>query len=220
MSHPYDESMVDNAMNTVGKAFDFAYKRLPGGVERFYDLFCSSEIARSFEGPNAHPRIEVSGIEFVMSVCAESASEVLDTALFSERHTPRGQQDRGKWCGRTLAYHQWETGSSFRAISLYLSGSDLIDVYLANRIATPRAGALAIERDYVQEQDLNPTRLHDFRLTAGFTQTELARVSGVGLRSIQQYEQRKKDINRAQARSVARLAEALSCRMEDLLEDM
>ena len=41
---------------------------------------------------------------------------------------------------------------------------------------------------------------------------------GVGLRSIQMYEQRNKDINRAEAVSLLKLARALGCEMEDLLE--
>jgi hypothetical protein len=43
-------------------------------------------------------------------------------------------------------------------------------------------------------------------------------MSGVGLRSIQMYEQRKKNINRAEAESVLRLSRALGCEMEDILE--
>ena len=44
-------------------------------------------------------------------------------------------------------------------------------------------------------------------------------MSGVSLRSIQMYEQRNKDINKAQAESLYCLAKALGCTMEDLLED-
>ncbi len=43
-------------------------------------------------------------------------------------------------------------------------------------------------------------------------------MSGVSLRSIQMYEQRQKDINKAQSDSIYRLAKSLGCTMEDLLE--
>ena len=52
---PYDEKLLGTAMSTVGKAFDFADKHLPGGMERFYDLFVTSAAARTFDGPDAHP---------------------------------------------------------------------------------------------------------------------------------------------------------------------
>ncbi|KRO13672.1 hypothetical protein IV77_GL001137 [Olsenella uli DSM 7084] len=44
------------------------------------------------------------------------------------------------------------------------------------------------------------------------------RASGVSLRAIQQYEQRGKDVNHAQAISVHLLAQVLRCHTEDLLE--
>ncbi len=53
---------------------------------------------------------------------------------------------------------------------------------------------------------------------AGCSQSQLAKMSGVSLRSIQMYEQRNKDINKAQAETLLRLARTLGCRMEDLLE--
>ena len=52
----------------------------------------------------------------------------------------------------------------------------------------------------------------------GCTQAELAKRSNVSLRSIQMYEQRNKDINRASAETVLSLAKVLGCTMEDLLE--
>ena len=52
----------------------------------------------------------------------------------------------------------------------------------------------------------------------GISVDQLARRSGVSLRSIQMYEQRNKDINKASAETLYRLARVFGCRMEDLLE--
>jgi len=46
----------------------------------------------------------------------------------------------------------------------------------------------------------------------------LAERSGVSIRSIQMYEQRNKNINKASADTMYRLAKALGCTMEDLIE--
>ena len=62
------------------------------------------------------------------------------------------------------------------------------------------------------------TRLMRIRTAHGFSQTQLAERSGVGLKSIQMYEQRNKDINRAEAGSLLKLARSLGCEMEDLME--
>lgn len=55
-------------------------------------------------------------------------------------------------------------------------------------------------------------------LRAGLSQSGLARRSGVTLRSIQMYEQRRKDLGKAAVSTVLALARTLGCRIEDLLE--
>ncbi len=62
------------------------------------------------------------------------------------------------------------------------------------------------------------TALKRLRTICGCSQTELASRSGVSLRSIQMYEQRHKDINKACAQTLYSLAKVLGCSMEDLLE--
>ena len=54
----------------------------------------------------------------------------------------------------------------------------------------------------------------------GLNQRELAELSGVPLRTIQQYEQRQKDINKAQAQYLVMLAQVLGCDMRDLMEKL
>ena len=63
------------------------------------------------------------------------------------------------------------------------------------------------------------TSLKRIRMAYGYSQKKLAEMSGVNLRSIQMYGQRNKDINKAQSDSLYRLAKALGCTMEDLLEE-
>lgn len=62
------------------------------------------------------------------------------------------------------------------------------------------------------------TALEFRRQTKRYTQSKLAEESGVNVRMIQHYEQGVKDINRAAALTVYRLAQALDCTVEDLLE--
>ena len=62
------------------------------------------------------------------------------------------------------------------------------------------------------------TNLKRIREAAGISQSKLAEASGVSVRMIQHYEQGFKDLNRAQAITVHRLAQALDCKVEDLVE--
>ena len=68
------------------------------------------------------------------------------------------------------------------------------------------------------EEVFPETNLKRIRNAYGITQSELAKISGVSLRSIQMYEQRNKDINKASAESLYRIAKVLGCAIEDLIE--
>ncbi len=63
-----------------------------------------------------------------------------------------------------------------------------------------------------------PTRLQAQRKISGYSQRELAERVGVNLRTLQQYEIRAKDINKAAGATLFALAKVLGCRAEDLLE--
>lgn len=57
------------------------------------------------------------------------------------------------------------------------------------------------------------------RIKKGMKQTDLAEASGVPLKCIGNYEQLRRDINRARVDIVYSLAAALDCRMEEILEE-
>ena len=68
-------------------------------------------------------------------------------------------------------------------------------------------------REYYEE-----TNLKRIRTIYGFSQSSLAKESNVSLRSIQMYEQRRKDINKASFEAAYRIAKVLGCDIEDLIE--
>lgn len=61
-------------------------------------------------------------------------------------------------------------------------------------------------------------KLKEKREAAGMSQSGLAQASGISVRMIQHYEQGAKDINKAAAITVKRLADALGVKMEDIIE--
>ena len=62
-------------------------------------------------------------------------------------------------------------------------------------------------------------KLQERREAAGLSQSQLANmVEGLSLRTLQHYEQGSRDINKAAASTVHRLAVVLGCTVEDLLD--
>ncbi len=60
--------------------------------------------------------------------------------------------------------------------------------------------------------------LKHYRTGAGLTQAALAEELGVSLRTLQDYEQGRKSLEKAAAITVLNMARALSCTVEDLID--
>lgn len=63
------------------------------------------------------------------------------------------------------------------------------------------------------------SRLKERRTAAGLSQSELCQLSGIKARTIQEYEQGKKNIDGAKIATLAALSVALGCRITDIMEN-
>ncbi len=61
-------------------------------------------------------------------------------------------------------------------------------------------------------------KLQKMRLSAGLSQSQLAQKAGVSVRTLQDYEQGHTDFMGASIRRALKLAQALGCRIEDLID--
>jgi DNA-binding transcriptional regulator YiaG len=120
------------------------------------------------------------------------------------------------WIGWALAYYQWYTSRKYSDILKVVSFDELAQLYYALHEADISKFVDVINKRI--EEVFPETNLKRIRNAYGITQSELAKISGVTLRSIQMYEQRNKDINKASAESLYRIAKVLGCAIEDLIE--
>ncbi|MDD5805718.1 MAG: helix-turn-helix transcriptional regulator [Eggerthellales bacterium] len=211
MIHAYDENMRGKAQTTLGTAFGFASSEAGYLPQDFFALFIESGLAERFESGNPSVVMGLSGIELALRVLEETVGI----------HRPlelrfRGRGSKEYWIGWSLAYYQWETSLTFREIAEAIPMDVIEDLYYAYHEMDVRSFVERMDELY---REAHPeTNLQRLRKMAGLTQGELAKYSGVPVRTIQQYEQRQKDVNKAQFASVMALAQALSCRPEQLFE--
>lgn len=71
---------------------------------------------------------------------------------------------------------------------------------------------------YKVKHSVKTSKLKTMRIKKGMNQKELSELSGVPLKCIGNYEQLRRDLNHARADIVYRLALALGCQIEELLE--
>lgn len=205
-----DDGPFPDARETLAELFDIAMNECHLQPDDFVPAFLASGVARAFEELNP------------VYVVGKDAADLLEIIAGYLDETPRIPKKAvtiplvDYWVGWMLAYYQHETGTPFWRIFESVPYEDFAAAYHPLHEA-PELKFVEVFEPRIRSAG-NPTRLAVQRKSYGLTQPELANLSGVSLRSIQMYEQKNKNINRASAESVLRLARALHCHMEDILE--
>ena len=211
MIHAYDKVYLEKARTTLGRMLDFAVCELHCDLTAFFDMFISSGIAARFEDGDFTVIAGKSGVELAYQVLEESGLDIQRTKpVFTASRSPE------YWTGWALAYYQWETALSFKEITACIPISDILDLYYPYHEMDIRQFADKMNELYLAAKP--DTNLKILRRQAGLSQRQLAELSGVPLRTIQQYEQRQKNINKAQAEYLMCLSHTLCCRVDDLVE--
>ena len=210
-THAYQEIYLSKAQAALGDAFDYAINtcHIPG--EDFIRLFTASTVSRRMENGEPAYLAGKSGIEIAADIILESTGKLLEVE--AQEHFGRSRE---YWIGWAVCYYQWFTARNYTEIFKVFSYENLSNMYY-----TLHEADITKFVDIVDEkirEHFNETNLKRIRSTYGCTQADLAKRSGVTLRSIQMYEQRNKDINKASADALYRLSKVLGCSMESLLE--
>lgn len=209
--HAYPETLLPDARSLLADAVDYAVIDSGVPIDDFLAFFASSDLAKRIERGDRSVIQGISGIELAQRVLSDKTG-MSDFRVAEARYS----RSVPYWVGWILATYQWISNREFREILSALPGSTIEKMYGVYHEA-PEERFVAVAEEILRER-LPETRLKRIRTAYGCSQSRLAEMSGVGIRSIQMYEQRKKNINKAEAESVLRLARALGCEMEDLIE--
>ena len=211
MTHAYQEIYLSKAQSVLGDAFDYAVNTCNISGNDFVKIFTASSVSKRMENGEPAYIAGKSGIEIVMEIVAETKNQELQ--IEPQEHFERSME---YWIGWAVAYYQWYSNRKYRDIFKVIAYEDLQKMYYTLHEADITKFVDIV--DSKMKEYFSETNLKRIRTVYGFTQAELAERSGVSLRSIQMYEQRNKNINKASVDSMYSLAKALGCTVEDLIE--
>jgi DNA-binding transcriptional regulator YiaG len=211
MIHAYHEIYLNKAMSNLGEMFDFAINDFGLDRKDYAEMFAASSICRRLENGEPKYLVGMSGTELALDIIEETTG-VVSVGTIDDQY----DRTPDHWCGWAVCYYQWLTTMKYREIFRIASYDEISAMYPV--LHETDVTKFAEEMEKRRANLLPETNLKRIRTAYGCSQSELARLSGVSLRSIQMYEQRNKDINRAQAESLGMIARALGCKIEDLLE--
>lgn len=124
MTHAYNEEYLDDAMNNLGEAFDYAVHCQKLTLNQFAELFITSGNAAKFQTGNPKYICGISGTELVLSVLEKSGKSIYPAAGISDY-----KRSSAYWSGWILAYYQWYSGKSFEYIQKYLPAEEINSLY-------------------------------------------------------------------------------------------
>ena len=211
MMHAYDKLYLEKARIALARMLDFAVYELHYDITAFFELFIASGVAKRFEQGDFTLLVGMSGVELAYTVLE-------NVGLDAKRIRPNYPVGRSEeyWTGWALAYYQWQTSLSFADINRYVPIKAVQSLYQPYHEMDIRQFCDKMTELYKAAK--HDTNLKILRQKAELTQAQLAELAEVPLRTIQQYEQRQKNINHAYAETLAKIAKQLYCNIEDLLE--
>lgn len=208
----YNELYLNDAIKSLANAFDYAINVCKLDPDWFMKLFVQSNISVQFERGNPAIISGKSGEELVRDILSEVyPNEKLPVPTFSEGRTPE------YWAGWALSQYQWASAKRFKDIFERIPLSEIIAMYPTYHEMDISRFNESMDKRYCEV--VTETKLRKIRESRQLSQGELAKLSGVNIRSIQLYEQRVNDIDKAQAQTLYKLSRALGCNVEDLLEN-
>jgi len=211
MIHAYSESYLNDAKENLAVFYDYGVRVCEVGMDLLSWLFIKSGYADKFERGNPAVVAGMSGVELARAVISHAYPD----KTFKEYNFYSTRTDL-YWAGWSLAEYQWTTCKRFKDIFDKIPFSEIVLMYKVYH-------EMSVE-NFIE--DLNKRmaliakepRLKMIRENRGLSQSELAKLSGVNLRSIQMYEQKINDIDKAQVGTVYKLSRVLGCTIEELLE--
>ena len=211
MTHAYREYYLEDAMESLGAMLEDAVMLFKVPLERFWPLFLASPLSKRFAVGDPLVLAGKSGWEIAVQVLEDAG-----VSFPHERPDVLRARTPEYWAGWALAQYQWYRGVSFAEIEAFAPLKSIVGLYAPFHEMDISRFHDELDARYRAAHPM--TRLRELRKAAGLTRDQLGALAQVSSRLIEQYEQRRRDINAARADAFLSLARALHCPPEALLE--
>lgn len=194
---------------TIAVCFDYAINSLKIKPDIFVNIFINSKAINKIEIMHPGYFFGMSGIEICQNILDE-ANIKYDKSIEYE------SLDRNiyYWLGDSLAYYAFNKNYRYKYVFSFVSIESLLKMY--DKYHEIDISYFVNKLD--EYRKLSPSKLKNIRENRRLSQNDLSLYSMVSLRTIRAYEQKQKDINKAEVMTVLKLAHTLNCSIDDILE--
>ncbi|MCR5223232.1 MAG: helix-turn-helix domain-containing protein [Lachnospiraceae bacterium] len=211
MIRAYSELYLTDARRCLANCLDYAVYSLGYSLTDFYNLFAKSDLATRFEKGDPFIISGHSGVELALLIMERDKGE----SEYKERLLHFGKSPE-YWAGWALAFYQWFSACSFRMLDQEIPITVVLDMYTKYHEMDIMQFVDRINE--IRQKDRLTTYLKMYRELRGYSQKELASLTGIPLKTLQHYEQGDKPLSKANATYLISLSHALDIRPEMLIE--
>ncbi len=203
----YKNNSEETARKNLALFLDYGVNVLNVSLDGLWSRFLMDDRSIQFGNGDYSVTSGISGIELAYLITG-----------FTYDHNYIYQQDETAeyWLGSYLAYAQQKLKVSFQMINKYVPISELLSLYYPFHLMSEDKFVEFLKTAIKVRK--GKTNLEIYRREAKLSRSELSEKSGVPLRMIEHYEQRVKNINKANSEYLLSLAKALYIEPENLLE--
>lgn len=211
--HAYSELYLRNARALLANCLDYATYTLGYDTGEFYNDFIRTDLAGRFEKGVPQVLAGMSGIELALLITEKVTGRYeYKEPVYSEGRSPE------YWAGWAIAYYQWYSACSLLRLEEEVPITAMLNMY-------DKYHEMDIMHFVDRINDLRKDRrlvsyLKKYRELCGYSQSELSGLTGIPIKTLQQYEQGQKSLAKANAGYVLSLARALNCTQEELINDL
>lgn len=202
MIHAYNKMYLEQVTYTVASIFDIAVNSVGLKLEEFLNMFIETDLCHMLEKAD-------------LMIIGKSSVEILEEFLNKKIKVKYDFSKRSRefWFGYVLSYTSWYLNKTYKEILTVIPCDELIMLY-----NTLHEADIKKTIDLIDSRFNHESKIKLMRIKRGLSQSQLARISDVKLRTIKSYEQRENDINKANVLNLRKLSQALNCNLEDLLD--
>lgn len=221
----YNSNYLTDVQSNIGAMLDCGINTLEFDAKEFYNMFLASDMSDKLNKGDAYTVCTLGGVElaeYVICYAMNNSNSIhvkkASDPAFNEHLNDAiiNVNSKEYWAGKVIAEYAWEKNISFQELDRYISIENVMSLYDDFKDADTLM--ISIRLDEMMKEKSSVAKLKIRREFMGLSQSELAKVSEVPLRTLQQYEQKRKNINNAKAVYLVNLASALRCDVRDLME--
>lgn len=212
MTNVYAREYIEESCEVLGEALDYVANSCGMDIEAFMDMFVASGYAKRFEECDPSVVLGISGTELSCKTLERCGLAL----VFPKPAEEFSDGSFEYWTGYFLARLKWYSDRSFKDLIKDIS-MDEFEKFVPE-LADSEEGKREKIYEKILKKPKGKARLQVIRNECGYSQRELAEKSGVNLRTLQQYESKAKDINKAAVSTLMALSRTLGCKMTDIME--